>query len=116
MVANVIKEAREKHEHWFKSFIEYLADHHAKVSDAFAITDAECEFGKWLKEVGLAEHGELPEMHELAHAHHELHMHVRSIVNSQHMHLKSRAELVKVEQSKDKMIDLLGELEKKFSG
>jgi hypothetical protein len=115
MVANVIKQAREKHEHWYNTFVTYLADHHGKVADEFAITDAQCEFGKWIKTVGLVEHGELAEMHELAHAHHELHLHVCAIANSQHHHLKSRTELAKLEQTKQRVMDLLDSLEKKLA-
>lgn len=115
MVANIMKEAREKHEAWFSAFVEFIANHHGKVGEEFSIDHSDCEFGKWLTDVGLKQHGDLPEMHELAHAHHLLHSHVQSIVERQHIHMKSRLEMVKVEQAKDQVLDLLEKLEHKLA-
>ncbi len=114
MSSEIIRDAREKHEHWFNSFMDSLVDNKGQVDDSLSITHDECEFGKWLNETGLKEYAELEEMHELARVHRELHLHVRNIVERQNVHLKTRLEFGQVEQSRDRLLLLLDKLEQQL--
>lgn len=112
MSSKIICNARKKHEQWYSLFMNSLMEHgNGQIDEALAITHDDCEFGKWLNETGLKQHGSLLEMHELARVHRDLHLHVCNIVGRQGMHLKSRLEFGRLEQSKDQLTDLLDKLE-----
>ncbi len=114
MSSDIIRDAREKHEHWYAAFMKSLISYNGQVEDNLAITHEECKFGQWLLEVGLKQHGDMPQMHRLARTHRELHLHVRNIIESQEMHLKTRLRFAQLEQTRDRLLAQLDELEEIF--
>jgi methyl-accepting chemotaxis protein len=107
--------ARVMHIAW-KSGLRSFLDGKEIMNEDQVVSHRDCDLGKWLYSVGMAEYGTMPEMQELEKVHVELHSIVKRVVQLKTSGDASAAEieLAKIEPVSQKIFSLLVSIEQKI--
>src|ERR1035437_6357350 len=100
--------ARFKHLNWIYRIKSFL-DGKKTITKKQAVSQYDCDFGKWLYSSGLNKYKQFPEMAELEKVHESLHTLIRNIVilNKKNNSPQAFIEYKKVEVISDQIIRLL---------